>query len=253
MAAAAVPAMAGPAAADDVDVFAHALRDEAAAVLANLPAVEVAILLAGGGETTVHDAPRAIADPHGAPRREEPVRTDESLLRAILRRGQAPRTQSAALTGALGHLALLLRDVAPDTAVVPVTVAARAAPVALDATAIGLAGAAAASGRDVVVLACGDLASAGADGVDAARGAAVGGDEAARRWDDQAAAAVAAGDLATLRSLGPDAAHRVGARGWAPLTVLLGIAQHDGLRVTRSTYHLIGHVGRFTALMEPGR
>jgi carbamoylphosphate synthase large subunit len=56
---------------------------------------------------------------------------------------------------------------------------------------------------------------------------------------------------AALRALGPKLAADVGATGWAPLTVLSAILQHERLAFTRTSYVLTGRAGRFAGLAEP--
>lgn len=214
------------------------------AVLAELPPFDVAILVASGDEPLLHDAATAVVGAAGRRARRVAVEVDELLLRALARRGQSPRTQDAELAGALGTLAALVDDAVPGGRVVPVTVAARSEPLTLDATAVGILAAVEATGRDVVVVAAGELAGTAG---------AAGDDDLARGWDERAAAAFAAADVDSLRELGPDAAREVGADGWAPLTVLSALVDLRPLPTIRSSYHLAGRAGRLVAIAEPER
>lgn len=66
-------------------------------------------------------------------------------------------------------------------------------------------------------------------------------------WDEQAVAAVDSGRLQGLARLGPEEAQRVGARAWAPLTVLHGVVSHVKLGMVVRHYSAARGVGYLVA------
>lgn len=185
-------------------------------------AIDTIVLLACSQGPALHDAARATLASYGHPQVEASLTIDTHLLAQVGARGQAPRVLGERLDGDLAVLALQLARISPGTPVLPVGVSSGAAPDACQAVAAGLHAAAGAVGSRVAVVAAGDLSAARAE---RSPGWMV---EGAVVWDEAVADAVRRGDRDALAGLGPDEAARVGARGWAPLLVLLELAVAAG-------------------------
>ena len=218
-----------------------ALRADVMTAISGLPEVDAVVLLAGASEPLVYDAREATLASYGLPRARADIVVDGSLLAAVSARGQAPRVRSDRLDGDLAVLALLIADRWPGMPLVPVSVAAAADVSSLGAVAAGIVGAADAVGRDVAVVAASDLA---ATLDETSPGYLVDG---AADWDAAAVDAVRTEDVTGMAALGPAEAARVQARGWAPLTVLLHVADQSGASITRVDYHAPRGVGQLVA------
>jgi hypothetical protein len=206
------------------------LRAAVDRALVPVAAVESVILLAAGDEALVHDASRATLASYGHPDVATPLAHDEELLTAVAARGQIPRVRDDRLDGDLAVLATLVTTVQPGVRLLSVTVPFAAGAHALAATAAGLTGAAATTERRVAVVAAGDLAAT----LDTTSPGYV--IDGATDWDAAAVAAVRAGDVTAMAGLGPEDATRVQARGWAPLAVLLAVADQLQHRFGEVTY-----------------
>jgi hypothetical protein len=218
-----------------------ALRDDVGRALQVIADVDTVILLAVGDEALVHDASRATLASYGHPGVSAELSHDEELLTAVASRGQIPRVRDDRLDGDLAVLAMLVSSAGPEVCLLSVTVPGAAGPDALAATAVGLSGAAASTDRRVAVVAAGDLASTLGT---SSPGYLV---EGATEWDAAVVSAFRAADADTLVALGPVEASRVQARGWAPLAVLLRIAEHQRHVFGEVSYHAPRGVGQLVA------
>jgi hypothetical protein len=217
------------------------LREAVGRALAPVADVESVILLAAGDEALVHDANRATLASYGHPDVAIALAHDEELLTAVAARGQIPRVRDDRLDGDLAVLATLVTTIRPEVRLLSVTVPYAAGAGALGATAAGLTGAAGSTDRSVAVVAAGDLAAT----LDTSSpGYLV---EGAIDWDAAAVAAVRAGDVEAMAGLGPGDATRVQARGWAPLAVLLTVADQLQHRFGEVTYLAPRGVGQLVA------
>lgn len=213
------------------------VRDVLTATLARLPPADIVILLAFGARA-VHDVPGADLGGVGRPDVSAKASVHASTLSAVARAVQYPRVHGGELPLGLAVLTLL---VGTDTPVLPVAVPRGASFDALVAVGAGLVRAMASEDLGAVVVAAGDC-SAGL-GERSPLFAVPG----ARQWDEQAIAAVASGRLDRLRPLGPDEARRVGALGWAPMTVLHGACARAKLGMVLRHYSAPRGVGYLIA------
>ena len=178
-----------------------------------LPAADVTVLVAGG-DGCVHA--RARASLRGIGRADITLEAHVAAEAAaeVAAATGLPLDDAVPLPLDLAVLALHLGDAAP---VVAVTVPAGDPFESLTAIGTSIAEALADPDLRVCVVAAGDL-SAGLterSPLHLVSGAIF--------WDEQAVAAVDSGRLQGLARLGPEEARRVGARAWAPLTVLHGV------------------------------
>jgi hypothetical protein len=218
------------------------LRGAVAEVLAALPPVDTIVLVAGGEDATLPDGGCADLAGYGHPQVRADVPVDRELLAAVATRTGTPRIRADVLTGDLGVLTLLVAAARPEVQVLPATVAHGAGAATLGGFAAGVVGGVDALGRDVAVVASGDLSSS--------RDASSPGYlvEGATAWDDAVVAALEAGDLDALAALGPAEARRVGARGWSALVVLLHVARAAGLRLEEPRLSAPRGVGQLVAV-----
>lgn len=214
------------------------LRADVDDALGILERVDVVVLLAGGDERLVHDAGGATLASYGLPDIEVATCVDTDLLGEVVDRGQASRVQDAWLHGDLAVLALQVAAAAPGRPLLPVTVPAAASAAALHELAAGLVAALHVGDRRVGVVAAGDLA---ATLTRSSPGALVDG---ASGWDRAAVRALERRDADALAGLGPQAAARVVARGWAPLVVLLALADAFAHELGAVRYHAPRGVGQ---------
>jgi hypothetical protein len=217
------------------------LRAAVTAALTGLPPVATVVLIAGGDDATLPDGGCVDLAGYGHPQARADVPIDRPLLAAVATRTGTPRVRADVLTGDLGVLALLVADALPDVAVLPVTVAHDAGGPTLGGFAAGVLAAVEATGRDVAVVAAGDLSASRAV---TSPGYLVDG---AVAWDDAALAALGAGDLEAFAALGPAEARRVGARGWSSLLVLLHLARAARLQLDEPRLHAPRGVGQLVA------
>lgn len=217
------------------------LRASVGEVLRGLPDVDVIVLLAAGDDATLPDGGCVDLAGYGHPGVRADVPVDRQLLAAVATHTSTPRIRADVLTGDLAVLTLLVADARPDAVVLPVAVAGSASAANLGGFAAGLAGAIDATGRTVAVVAAGDLS---ASREVTSPGYLV---EGAVDWDAAALAAIEVGDVAAFGRLGPAEARRVGARGWAPLAVVLQLARTAGLAFTRAEVTAPRGVGQLVA------
>lgn len=217
------------------------LRTSVLEVLRGLPDVDAIVLLTAGEDATLPDGGCVDLAGYGHPQVRADVPVDRELLAAVATRTSTPRVRADVLTGDLAVLTLLVAEARPGAAVVPVTVAGGAGAPSLAGFTAGLSSAVDDSGRDVAILAAGDL-SASRDTT--SPGYLV---EGAVDWDEAAAAALSAGDVDAIARLGPAEARRVAARGWAPLTVAVTVARASDLRFVRCEVRAPRGVGQLVA------
>jgi hypothetical protein len=226
----------------DGAAVAQELRTLATEALRPTAGSQTRVLLAAGPAGVVHD--RAVIA-RGAAAVAEPLElpVDTELLAAVSARGRFPRGRTDHLGGDLAQLARCSAEADDRLPVLPIEVPADASAETLEAVATGLRGAVQATGREVSVLAVGDLASGLQPSGSRAggRGARL---QGASGWDDRAVEALRAGDRAALADLGPEAAREVTAQGWAPLVVLLAVAEMEDLAVHEVRYSSADGTGR---------
>lgn len=217
------------------------LRAAVDEVLRGLPDVDVIVLIAGGDDATLPDGGCVDLAGYGHPQVRADVPVDRELLAAVATRTSTPRVRADVLTGDLAVLSLLVQAARPDATVLPVTVAVTAGAASLGGFAAGLSAAVDATGREVAVVAAGDLSAARET---TSPGHLV---EGAKAWDEAAVTALAEGDIAAFGQLGPGEARRVVARGWAPLAVLLQVARTADLHLGRTELLAPRGVGQLVA------
>jgi hypothetical protein len=218
------------------------LRGAVADALAALPPVDTIVLVAGGEDATLPDGGCADLAGYGHPQARADVPVDRALLAAVATRTGTPRIRADVLTGDLGVLTLLVAAARPEAQILPATVAHGAGAATLGGFAAGVVAGVETLGREVAVVASGDLSSS--------RDATSPGYlvEGATAWDDAVVAALAADDLEALTALGPAEAGRVGARGWSSLVVLLHVARAAGSRLADPRLSAPRGVGQLVAV-----
>jgi hypothetical protein len=208
------------------------------AVLAALPAADAAILLAAAPAPAVHDVVEVSLAGIGRPDVVRPVEAGGALLAPVTASAQYPLVQHAPLPVDLTVLAL---HAPPGTPLVPVAVPATAAFEALVGVGAGVARAVLDTDRRTVVLVAGDLSAGLSERAPLYRV------DGAQGWDERAVAVVDSGRLDGLARLGPDEARRVGARGWAPLAALHGLAARAKTGIVLRHYSAPRGVGYLVA------
>lgn len=217
------------------------LRGTVTTALDSLPEQGTALLLDSGSESLVHDAPTASLAGYGLRHVTADISIDPQLIAAVSARGQAPRVRSDRLDGDPAVLAMLLAQRRPGLRFAPVTIPAGASAAGLHDIAVGLKAAADSVPEPVYVVAAGDLAAT----LDTTSpGYEVDG---AKDWDAEVVEAVRQHDPAAIGKLGPEAAARFQARGWAPMTVALLLAEMHRLRLDQVTYLAPRGVGQLIA------
>lgn len=214
-----------------------ALRSDAQQVWEGLPTTaETVVVVAAGREPALHDGAllRLAAYGHAGPHRE--VCVDHELLAGLATRSGMPRLRQDRLDGDLAILTAQLTAARPDVRVLPVTVRARSHASAQRELLAGLVEA----DRPLALVVAGDLA---ATLDETSPGYVVDG---AADWDAAAVAALRVGDADAFAALGPDAAARFQARGWAPLLLLLETVRSAGLRLSTVIYRAPRGVGQVT-------
>lgn len=218
-----------------------ALRQAVDEVLTALPPVDTVVLVVGAEDVSLPDGGCVDLAGYGYPQVRADVPVDRELLRVLATGTNTPRVRADVLTGDLAVLTLLVAAARPEVEVLPVTVATAAGLPALGGLAAGMTIALERTGRDVAVVAAGDL-SASRDTT--SPGYLVAG---ALEWDEAMLAALGGDDLDAVGELGPAEAARVGARGWAPLALALQLALTSGLRFERLELHAPRGVGQLVA------
>ena len=202
-----------------------------------LPAADVLVLVAAG-DGGVHAHAHAGLQGIGRGDIALEADVDAEATAAVAAATGLPRDDGSPLPLDLAVLALHLGDAAP---LVAVAVAAGETFESLTAIGTSIAEALADPDVRVCVVAAGDL-SAGLterSPLHLVSGAIF--------WDEQAVAAVDSGRLQGLARLGPEEAGRVGARAWAPLTVLHGVVARVKLGMVVRHYSAPRGVGYLVA------
>jgi hypothetical protein len=215
---------------DEVEAVLDALPDRDATVI-------VAATVATGARQGLYDSGEASLAGIGRSDIVARIDVDLDLVERVSRVSQYPMFRGEALPLGLSVLGLLV-GVGP---VVPVTVRSEARFDALAAAGAAIAQAACQAGRRAAIVAAGDL-SAGLDERSPLHRV-----PGAHGWDDRAVHVVDSGRLDGLRALGPDQARRVGAGGWAPMSVLHGACARAKLGVAVSHYSAPAGVGYLVA------
>lgn len=217
------------------------LRRTVTTALASLPEQGTALLLDSGAESLVHDAAMASLAGYGLRQVTASISIDPHLITAVSARGQAPRVRSDRLDGDPAVLALLLAQSRPGLQLAPITIPAGASAAGLHDIAVGLTAAADSLPGPVYVIATGDLAAT----LDTTSpGYEIAG---ARDWDAGVVEAVRQHDPVALGEFGPAAAVRFQARGWAPITVALLLAEAHRCALSQITYLAPRGVGQLIA------
>lgn len=214
------------------------VREQVRATIDRLPDADLFVLLAAG-DRAVHDTACAELAGVGRPDIRREVSVSAPALSTVARALQYPRVRSGSLPLGLAVLALLLNG---DRVILPVAVPPHAGFDALVAVGTGLVQGLANAGLRTVVIAAGDC-SAGLthrSPLYLVPGAA--------EWDEQAVAAVDSGRMGGLAALGPAEAKRVGALGWAPMSVLHGVCARAKLGMVLRHYSAPRGVGYLAAL-----
>lgn len=188
------------------------VRDAAAGALRRLPDADAAVLITAG-DKAVHVADKASLAGVGRANIVRDVSICHGALPGLTSALQYPVSRDMALPLELGVLALLWPDPPP---LIPLTVPVTASFDTLVAAGAAIAEAVQDVDLTAVVVASGDL-SAGLTAKSPLHEVS-----GALFFDEQAAASVDSGRLHGLGRIGPEEAARVGARGWAPMSVLHG-------------------------------
>lgn len=207
------------------------------AVVASLPAIDVAVLVAAG-QPALHDDITADLRGLGYPEVRAVMSACPPAVAALSKLTQYPRVRRSRLPLDLACLALLVAQRGP---VVALEVSATAEFATLSA--VGTAVVQALDDADLTgcVVVAADLSAALADHSPlAAR-------PGAQRFDDQVVDVCASGQLDALAALGPREAGAFGARGWAPLCVLSGVVDSARLALSVRSYAAPRGVGYLVA------
>lgn len=209
------------------------LRDSVRRVTGRLPDSDVIVLVAAG-QPALHDTAVADLTGLGYPGHVRRLTGCPPAVAALSRITQYPRVRRPRLPLDLAVLALLVDRPTP---VVALEVSASAEFGVLTALGTSVVQALAEVDLSTSIVAAGDLSAGLHDGSPlAAR-------EGAREWDAQIVEAFTHGRPDTLADLGPDRAADVGARGWAPLSVLHGAATAASLTLRVRRYSAPRGVG----------
>jgi len=222
--------------------------DAVEAAVASLPAADTAVLVATGGPAVdgdpgwgVYDTAEASLAGIGRPDIARHCEVSRDAAARITSAVQYPMYRGDVLPLGLTVLALLG---AGDRAVVPLAVPRTASFESLVAVGAGVARALVDSSERAVVIAAGDLSAGLTERSPLYR------IDGAREWDEQVVSVVDSGRLDGLARFGPEEARRVGALGWAPMSLLHGAlaAAKLGLVVRhysapRGVGYLVAHGG----------
>lgn len=215
-----------------------AVCDAVDAALDRLPEHDVAVLVAGAADASLYDAASASLAGVGLPEVALEGVVDAAVVERLSGRAQYPVHRGEPLPIDLAVLALLVGGAAP---LVPVGVPATAAFDALAAVGVAIASALDEPDLRGIVVSAGDL-SAGLterSPLHLVAGAA--------EFDARVLDVVDSGRLDGLARLGPEEARRVGARGWAPMTVLHGALARAKIGLVRRHYSAPRGVGYLVA------
>jgi hypothetical protein len=220
-----------------------AVQDAIDAALEGLPDYDTAVLLSAAEDHSkqgqgLYDATEASLAGVGRPDITRPTPVHRDAVERISRTSQYPMYRGGTLPLGLSVLALLLGGGDP---LVPVAVPAQASYESLVGVGTSIAEALSEDGPRAVAIASGDL-SAGLH-----ERSPLYTIDGARAWDDQAVDVVESGRLESLDRLGPGEAHRVGARGWAPMVVLHGVCARAKIGLVRRHYSAPRGVGYLVA------
>lgn len=217
----------------------QAARSAIAGAWAALGDIETLVVVAAG-TTGIHATARSSLRGLGvaAPDHDQPIAAE--LVAALVAALELPQH-----AGPLGlDLAVLVRLLAAPVPVAPIAVAPSRGE-ALIRLGVQLAAVVAQQPGRVGLVVAGD-GSAGRQ-ADSPRALIPG----ATEWDDDLLAAAGAGDVAAVAALGPEAASRVYARGWAPLTVGMAAAAQLGAGRLQIAAHPVKGVGHLIGSVLP--
>jgi aromatic ring-opening dioxygenase LigB subunit len=202
------------------------LRDSVRRVTDRLPDCDVIVLIAAG-QPALHDTVVADLTGLGYPDHTRQLAGCPAAISALSRITQYPRIRRPRLPLDLAVLALLVDRATP---VVALEVSASAEFAVLTALGTSVVQALTEATLTATIVAAGDL-SAGLDD-----GAPLAARDGARAWDAQVVEAFTQGRPQLLAEAGPGRAAQVGARGWAPLSVLQGAAASASLHLRVRRY-----------------
>lgn len=241
----------------EVDAEVARLRRLAERAVELLPPADAHVLVAaapsGEGESghaekagAIHHQTTASLRSLGVPRTEVELPVAETVIGHLSRLTQYPLRRDRTLSVAHSVLALQVHAAHGRVPVVAVSVPAETDFDALVSVGAAVEESAADAGLGVAVVCAGDLSARGDETGPDGRMTATG------SWDEQAVAAARNRDLDALRQLGPDAAGRVGATGWAPLAVFHGACAAAGLDIRLVAYLVVDGVGQLVVAADPG-
>lgn len=202
------------------------LRDSVRRLADRLPDSDVTVLVAAG-QPALHDTAVADLTGLGYPDHTRQLAGCPAAVAALSRITQYPRIRRSRLPLDLAVLALLVERATP---VVALEVSASAEFAVLAALGTSIVQALAEAELTAGIVAAGDLSAGLHDGSPLAAL------DGARGWDAQVVDVFTQGHPEQLADLGPDRAAAVGARGWAPLSVLHGAAASASLELRVRRY-----------------
>jgi hypothetical protein len=235
-----------PAQPDDLAEEIADLRTQVADSLSTLPAADGIILLAAGARG-FHDHARGDLAQLGLPGVDVEMPVCEAMLPAVTRLTQYPMIRGEDLDVDLSVLALQVQHAFGEVEVLPVRVPSATAGDVLVAVGASLVEALRGSDLTATVVCAGDLS---ATLTTASPGYVADG---AADWDHTSVRACRTADANLLASMGPEEAKRVGARGWAPLTALLGVVASARLKPGGFMYGTPCDVGQLVGTYRPRR
>lgn len=209
------------------------LRDSVRRVTDRLPDSDVIVLVAAG-QPALHDTAVVDLTGLGYPDHTRELAGCSPAVAALSRITQYPRVRRPRLPLDLAVLALLVDRPTPVAAL---EVSASAEFAVLTALGTSVVQALTEVDLSASIVAAGDL-SAGLH-----EGSPLAARDGAREWDAQVVEAFTQGRPSDLADLGPHRAADVGARGWAPLSVLHGAATSASLTLRVRRYSAPRGVG----------
>jgi aromatic ring-opening dioxygenase LigB subunit len=202
------------------------LQASALRVARGLPDADVLVVVASG-KPALHDTVIADLAGLGYPRHRRTLEPSPPAIEALSRMTQYPRVRRPRLPLDLATLTLLVDRREP---VVALEASASAEFSVLSALGTSVVEALQESELTANLVVAGDLSA----GLDA--GAPLAERDGAAAWNARVVELFTDGQANGLGELGPHGAAQVGARGWAPLCVLLGAAVSTDLRLTVRRY-----------------